>query len=108
MTTVPEALLPYRVPRSARPNTGPNQFVEAQLHSVTAAGLKFTIKDWDGGKHVFGPAPWTMSRVEPAPQDYAGGTHDHLETAPTAGARLLVLFLGEGVDRPWVLGWWPS
>jgi hypothetical protein len=79
-----------------------NSFVEGECHSVTAEGMYFTIDGWDEGKYVFGPAPWPTSRVDLGPD-----AHDHSETVPTAGDRVLVLFLGGGVERPWVLGWWP-
>lgn len=78
-----------------------DSFVEGLCRSVDSGGMYFTIPSWDSGMHVFGPAPWPMSRIE-----LASG-HDHPETVPQNGARVLVLFLGGGVDRPWVLGWWP-
>lgn len=34
------------------------------------------------------------------------GGHNHLPAEPSKGARCVVLFLGAGVDRPWVLGVW--
>lgn len=94
-------------PRTPSPQAAA-RFVEGEAYDVGPKGMRFTVEDWDGGKHVFGPAPWAMSRVEPAPQDYAGGTHDHVETAPTRGDRVLVLFLGDGIDQSWILGWWPA
>lgn len=94
-----DAWLPYRVPASSQQGSG--TFVEAEVFDVVPAGMRFTIPDWDGGKHVFGPAPWPMSRVETAQ------LHDHSETVPAKGSRVLVLFLGDGVDRPWVIGVWP-
>lgn len=121
-----DAMLPYRTPRSAASqNNAPS---EGEVWDVGPAGLRFTIKDWDGGKHVFGPAPWPMSRVEPVSHThpvtvtvsdtYSGGgsgsgtaqptTHDHAETLPKRGDRALVLFLGDGIERPWVLSWWPA
>lgn len=66
-----------------------DSFVEGEYHSVNASGLFFTVSSWDDGKHVFGPAPWR------------GGV------APTAGSRVLVVFVGVGVGSPWVLGLWP-
>ena len=68
-----------------------SSFVEAEYSRMDSNGLYFTVKSWDGGKHVFGPAPWTVTTP-----------------APVSGDRVLVLFLGAGVERPWVLGWWPS
>lgn len=73
-----------------------DRFVEARASSVSEAGLYFTIPEWDGGRHAFGPAPWVASRVE-------GGT----PSTPASGDRILVLFLGGDVAHPWVLGWWP-
>ena len=81
-----------------------DQFAEGVVKKVTPDGAVFTIPDWDDGKHLFGPAPWPMSRVEPA--DVGGTLHDHTATEPPAGSRCLVLFVGAGVDRPWILGWW--
>lgn len=97
-----DAMLPYRTPRAAPQAV--DRHVEGEVYDVTPAGMRFTIKSWDGGKHVFGPAPWPMSRVEAASD--GGPLHDHAETVPAPGARCLVLFLGGGVDRPWVLGVW--
>lgn len=94
-----DAFLPYRVPTSPKEA---NSYVEGQVFDVTPAGMRFTVKDWDDGKHAFGPAPWPMSRVEVASQ------HDHAETVPTRGTRCLVLFLGGGIDRPWIIGVWPA
>lgn len=95
-----DAFLPYRAPRAA-PELS-DTHVEGKVHAVTAKGMTFTVPAWDGGKHVFGPAPWPMSRVEVA------SSHDHAETVPARGARCLVLFIGGGIDRPWILGWWPA
>jgi hypothetical protein len=104
-----------------------NQMVEGKVKRIDAKGMYFTIKDWDNGKHEFGPAPWPMSRTEPdhSPGSMAGGAvvadhgshdhgphthddHDHHETKPVAGDRCLVVFLGGGVEAPWVIGWWPA
>lgn len=66
--------------------------VQGTVHHVTAAGVYFTIPDWDGGKHVFGPAPWNHASA----------------AAPLEGATCLVVFAagGEGtMSRPWVVAW---
>lgn len=97
-----DAMLPYRLPRS---KVQANLFAEGRLLDVSSAGARFTVPEWDGGKHVFGPAPWPLSRVEPAVVG-VDGAHDHEATVPPRGARVLVLFLGAGVERPWILGWW--
>lgn len=97
----PDAFLPYRSPSAAAPKDQ-NTFAEGSVVAVTPAGMTFRVKDWDGGKHVFGPAPWPMSRVESA------SAHDHAETVPAAGSRVLVLFLGDGISNPWVIGVWPA
>lgn len=96
-----DAFLPYRAPRTPSALES-NTMVEARVHDVSSTGMRFTIPSWDGGKHVFGPAPWPMSRVQPY------DTHDHAETVPTAGSRALVLFLGDGISNPWVIGVWPA
>lgn len=98
-------MLPYRAPAAAAPQDQ-NTFVEGTVVAITPAGMTFRVKEWDGGKHVFGPAPWPMSRVQPYPVEPPN--HDHVETPPAAGWRVLVLFLGEGISRPWVIGVWPA
>lgn len=105
--------------RGGRPHREPPTIVEAEAISTTEQGVTFTISSWDGGVHRYGPAPWTMSRIEPveghqhsdpdAPTGVEGG-HDHVETTPQAGDRLLVVFVWSGVEQrrvPWVIGWWP-
>lgn len=72
-----------------RPQTAPasgSTFVEAEVHHVAVDGLYFTVESWDAGKHVFGPAPWPAGSL-----------------APAQGTPALVMFLGPGVDRSWVL-----
>lgn len=100
--------------------------VEGVVRSVNADGLKFTVPDWDDGKYVFGPAPWPKSRTEPnhSPGVMAGATavgdhgahdhgphvhadHDHVETVPSKGDRCLVVFVGDGIENPWVVQTWP-
>lgn len=94
-----DAFLPYRSPgRSQNQDT----FVEGSVVAATPNGVTFRVKNWDDGRHLFGPAPWPLSRVESA------GGHDHVETPPLAGWRCLVLFLGEGISNPWVIGVWPA
>lgn len=101
----PDAMLPYRSLGAAAPQDQ-NTFVEGTVVAITAKGMTFRVKDWDGGKHVFGPAPWPMSRVESASD--GDPSHDHAETKPAAGWRCLILFLGEGISNPWVIGVWPA
>ena len=90
--------------------------VEGQVVAVTAAGMTFKISDWDGGKYIFGPAPWPKDRqiqfVSDAGTLNIGGTpypHTHdgtaKETQPVAGDRCLICFTDNG---PWVIGWWPK
>lgn len=92
--------------------------VEGVVHSVVAAGLRFTVPDWDGGIHVFGPAPWPRSLVEPTAlvtqsagdpaHTHADEAHDHVGSTPVVGDRCAVLFIGNGIDNPWVVGFWPA
>lgn len=90
-------------PRRGRVVTPPS-VVEGRIKGVSPAGAMFTIPSWDGGKHEFGPAPWPISAVEPG----GGEAHDHTGTPPPAGARALVVFVGDGIGNPWIVGWWPS
>lgn len=64
-------------------------FVEGRIQSVGPNGAMFTIPSWDNGHHVFGPAP-----------------HVHSSTTPPPNALCLVIFMGTGIDHPWILGWW--
>ena len=83
-------MLPYRVPGVSAPEDE-NTFAEGQVVATSAAGMTFTVRDWDDGAHVFGPAPWPK-----------------VGSPPAAGARCLVLFLGADVSRPWVIGVWAA
>lgn len=81
-------------------------FAEGRVKAVFDDGVVFTIEDWDDGSHEFGPAPWARPTVQPtASGDH--GDHTHAVEGPVPGDRCLVLFVGSGVDTPWVLGWWP-
>ena len=112
----PDAFLPYRMPGAAAQQQ--NTFVEGLIADLSSSGARFTVPSWDGGKHVFGPAPWPMSRIEPEqlhmhPVSHTTGggpaqpvPHDHVETKPARGARCLVVFVGNGIENPWILGWW--
>lgn len=81
--------------------------VEGVVHSITASGMRFTVPDWDGGTHVFGPAPWPRSLIEPTSVgDH--GVHDHEGSPPVTGDRCAVIFIGNGIDNPWVIGFWPA
>lgn len=120
------------VPSSAGSAT--HRVVEGRVHGVTTAGVTFTVPTWDDGKHVFGPAPLAAAAIpvgahiheaetshthlstigeiefdtEVASTHTHGIDHRHPAALPRPGHRCLVLLLGTGVDRPWVVGWWPS
>lgn len=91
-----------------------NQMVEGKIKRITAQGIYFTIKDWDNSKHEFGPAPYTWSRHTTVTDtgSYAPVLHTHVvpipADGPAAGDRCLVVFVGGGVEDPWVIGWWPA
>lgn len=93
---------PSRVPPAA------SLPVEGKVKAVTAAGVTFTVADYDGGKHVFGPAPWHRGAAAATDADGPGGEAAHVHTAapPPVGARCLVVFVGTGVERPWVVAWY--
>jgi hypothetical protein len=107
-----------------------NQMVEGKIKRITAQGIYFTLKDWDNGKHEFGPAPYTWPALTVTSNTNAlsdngtlviGGTPEpHTHTSPhthqvpipvnqpVGGDRCLVVFVGGGVEDPWVIGWWPA
>lgn len=64
-----------------------------RVTKIVAAGVVFVLDDWDGGVHEFGPAPW----------NHAG----NVPTPPPVGADCLVIFVGAGIGRPWVVAWAP-
>lgn len=68
------------------------RLVEARVRTVTAAGVTFISHEFDGGRNLYGPAPYTQG-ITPGPQ---------------AGNWVLVAFLGTGIDRPWIVAWWPG
>jgi hypothetical protein len=88
--------------------------VEGKVRAVSADGLTFTVPDWDDGKYVFGPAPFirlvALTTTPTAVADHGVHTHDvaPAPNQPNAGDRCLVMFEGEGVSNPWVIGWWPA
>lgn len=93
--------------------TGPKEPQLAGLHEgivrkVTAQGVRFVIPEFDP-QYVFGPAPYTKVDVLPksgGAGDDAFASHDHDVATPPVGAKCLVAFVGLGIDRPWVVGWW--
>lgn len=76
--------------------------LEGRIRQVTPKGIMFALPGFP--RHLFGPAPYTKTHVEPG--DDGDGPHDHQPTPPPVGAKCLVLFVGIGAERPWVLGWW--
>jgi hypothetical protein len=56
-----------------------------------ATGVMFIVPDFDDGVYAFGPAPYPLA-----------------DPAPAAGDRCLVVWVGQGVDNPWIIGSWPS
>ena len=108
MTVPADAMLPYRVPGTAAA-AQTDTFAEGQVFDVSSAGMRFTVREWDGGRHIFGPAPWPRAQVEAVSHSHPDGaavSHIHSETVPARGARVLVLFRGHGVENPWVVGVW--
>lgn len=85
-------------PRSRPQASGPQ---EGTVLRTTADGVFFRLLGYSDTLE-FGPAKWTRPGVEP------GGTdvHDHTGTTPQPGQDCLVVFVGPGIQRPWVLGWW--
>lgn len=90
-----ESVLLGRRP-NVKPTPGAATFIEGVVDSVTAEGMFFTIPGWDNGKHIFGPCPWPMSRVEPTslivtvgsgtePDHAAHGHGTHTHTNPEGG-----------------------
>lgn len=104
----------HRPERERKQFDGPQ---EGLIKSVGVKGIRFTIPEYNA-QTIFGPAPYTKVAVEPAGvHDHeetgeGGGTtseqanHDHAGTVPLVGAKCLVVFVGNGIGRPWVVGWW--
>jgi len=84
--------------------------VEGQVVAILSTGITFTTKSWDGGTHLFGPAPYTWPAATVTDNGTLGGSpHTHTlpipANKPVKGDRCLVVFTDNG---PWVIGWWPS
>lgn len=76
-----------------KPNPGGATFAEGVIDHSDSTGMFFKVPQWDAGKHMFGPCPWPNTG------------------APVRGDRCLVLFPtgdNDGIDGPWVIGWWPA
>lgn len=104
MTTdaLSEVLLGRRAPT---PKGSSLRIVEGRIRSGTATAATFTVPAWDDGRHVFGPAPLNAALIDEAVSgDH--GPHIHEPLVPSQGSLCLVLFLGNGVDNAYILGWW--
>lgn len=89
------------------PEDSSPQMFEGKVKSVNAGQIKFTVPNWDNGKHEFGPVPYAVWSTDPALSgDYQ---HTHTMVGPQPGDICLVLFLGGNshidAQMPWVLGW---
>lgn len=106
MTSVHDLLYPDRAHDPNRQFDGPQEGI---VKSVGPKGVKFVLPDFDD-QLLFGPAPYPRYGIEPAGAHNHGGggvdDHDHEWTDPPVGARCLVVFVGAGIDRPWLVGWW--
>lgn len=84
--------------------------VEGKVKAVLPAGVTFTVEAYDGGTHEFGPAPWHRGAAAATDADGpAVGSeppHVHAAAPPAVGARCLVIFVGSGIEQPWVVAWW--
>jgi hypothetical protein len=63
---------------------------EGRIISVDedAATAVFVIKDFDDETHRLGPAPFGRT-----------------DTPPQVGDKCLAVFVGLGIDRPWLIAW---
>ena len=77
---------------------------EAEVVAVDG-GVHVVIRDYDGGRHRFGPC-----RYQPPLVAAGGDPHGHQFAVPPAGTRCLVVFADGDVARPWIVtfGGWPS
>jgi hypothetical protein len=103
-----DILYPF-APKDPPGKRGGLTVVEGRVHSVTVAGMFFTVPTWDKGKHRFGPAPWPAATTDAG--TYAPVPHSHTLLIPPAGARCLILFApsdGGEIGNPWCLAWWPA
>lgn len=66
--------------------------VQGLVKQIVAEGIMFTIPDYDGGEHMFGPAKW----------NHAGGA---AAMPPVPDVECVVVFIGPGLERPWVTAW---
>lgn len=64
--------------------------LEGKILAVDATAATFTIPEWDP-TIKFSAAPFLAGPTPPAPGD-----------------RCLVLFVGNGIDRPWIVSWTPA
>lgn len=71
---------------------------EGKVHDVVDGGVRFTLASFPGV--VFGPAPWHQPTLQPA-----GDGHTHQVLPPQPGRSCVVVFIGDGADRPWVVAW---
>jgi hypothetical protein len=89
--------------RKSSASETPQQLVEGVVRSVGAAGIIFVV---DGQVH--GPAPYLRGEHSVVGGVGVTGGGPVGLYAPAPGDRCLVAFLTNAIERPWVLGWWPS
>jgi hypothetical protein len=102
---------------------------EGTVIRVVPGGVIFTIKDWDDGVHEFGPAKWDHGPVPTGEVRDAEGVvmpskrvvvkldtfgnidniviEEAVSAAPPIGSSCLVVFVGTGIDKPWIVAWTP-
>ena len=61
--------------------------MQGTILDVSEDSATFYLDDF-GKEHRFGPAPFSVAGTVPEP-----------------GNTCLVIFSGQGVDRPWIVGW---
>lgn len=86
---------------------------EATVVAATADTLTFTVNGYSPTVK-FGPAPYPRPAVAATTLTLSSGTvspdpHTHTPSVPPAGTQCLVMFVGSGTDRPWVVAFasWP-
>lgn len=80
---------------------------EGLVHHVDSSGVYFTLPSWSDSD-VFGPARWhaaTTVDVSGGSGEPAFAAHHHDIAAPAVGQLCVVVFVGAGVNRPWIVAW---
>ncbi len=92
------------------PRTSPSAFFDkpqlGTIRTVTGGTATFILPGYDGGRFLFGPAPFTGHIPQQTLTVSGGGaTVTVPEVKPTSGQKCVVVFMNGEETSPVIVGW---